>query len=55
MTYFREVECPDCDEGKIWKVAPRFTRQMEFVYDEESHPCEECEGTGIKTIEEEET
>jgi len=54
MTYFRQEECKDCDEGKIWKVAPRFTRNMEFEYDEEAHDCIECDGTGIIEIEEEE-
>jgi hypothetical protein len=53
MTYFRQEECKDCDEGKIWKVAPRFTRNMEFEYDEEAHDCIECDGTGIIEIEEE--
>jgi len=54
MSYFKEVECPDCEEGKVYRVAPRFTRNMEFEYDEKSHPCVECEGTGIIEVEEEE-
>lgn len=45
-------ECPYCDEGKVYEVAPRFTRDLDFEYDEEVHDCVRCEGTG--QIEEEE-
>lgn len=55
ITFYKQIECKYCDEGKIWKVAPRFTRKMEFEYDEQSHECMECNGTGVIEIEEIET
>lgn len=55
LTFYKTIECEDCEEGKVWKVAPRFTRNLEFEYDEESHDCIECNGTGFIEIEETET
>jgi hypothetical protein len=52
MTYFRQEECKDCDEGKIYRVIHRFCEQWSD-YEEAAHDCEECGGSGIIEIEEE--
>lgn len=42
-----QVECQHCEEGSIYTPAPRFTKNMEFEYDEKESECGECEGTGL--------
>lgn len=43
MTDIPEIECPDCDgEGRIWNNADPTSGQ--------SVDCEECRGTGWRTM-----
>jgi hypothetical protein len=55
MTYFRQEECKDCEEGKVFKGYNTYMRKnFELVDEEKWGECIECNGTGIIEIEEEE-
>ena len=54
MTYFRQEECKDCEEGKVFKGYNTYMRKnFELVDEEKWGECIECNGTGIIEIEEE--
>ena len=42
-----QVECQHCEAGKVYTPAPRFTKALEFEYDEKESDCGECDGTGL--------
>jgi len=42
-----QVECQYCEEGSVYTPAPRFTKVLEFEYDEKESKCGECDGTGL--------
>lgn len=42
-----QTECQNCEEGKKYRPAPRFTKALEWEYDEEEYDCGECDGTGL--------
>jgi hypothetical protein len=42
-----QVECQYCEEGSVYTPAPRFTKALEWEYDEKESDCGECDGTGL--------